>query len=141
MRKIQFTIDIEASRQQVWDALWNHDHYREWTAVFYPGSYYESDLQPGSEIRFLSPGENGMYGVVEDVVPLHHAHFRHLGEVLAGEKQEAIYGEEAIEHYDLTEDNGRVSLTATLNITDEYLAHFSEIFPRALQKVKEIAEQ
>ncbi len=37
--------------------------YREWTSAFNEtGSYYEGDWNPGSEIRFLGPDDEGSLG-------------------------------------------------------------------------------
>ena len=65
MKKLQFTIEINAPAIKVWDALWLDENYRKWAAVFQPGSHFMSDLREGGEIQFLNPDGNGMYGVVE----------------------------------------------------------------------------
>lgn len=121
--------------------MWDDSGYRTWTSVFMEGSYYESDLTEGSTVRFLSPGGNGMYGVVERMLPFEKMYFKHKGEVHQGVEQEAIYGDEAIEQYDLQEIDGVTTLTATLNTTEEYLTYFTDVFPAALQKIKTLAEE
>lgn len=141
MKKLEFTIEINATKEKVWDALWNEDHYRNWTSAFHEGSYYQSDLKEGSEILFLGPNGDGMYGIVEKAVPFEKMYFLHQGEVVKGEKQEGTFGEEAIERYDLVENNGIISLSMTLNAPEEYIGYFANTFPDALEKVKEIAEQ
>lgn len=141
MKKLEFSIDINAPREKVWEALWEDANYRNWTSVFMQGSYYESDLTEGSAIRFLSPGENGMYGIVEKMVPFEKMYFQHKGEVLKGIEQEAAYGDEAIERYDLAEKEGVTTLTATLNTTEEFIQYFTGVFPEAMQKIKTLAEQ
>lgn len=141
MKNLKFTIEISAPKEEVWKALWHDAHYREWTSAFQEGSYFESTLEKGSDIKFLTPDQNGMYGVVEDNIPFVKMHFRHLGEVREGEKQEPTYGEEAIEHYDLTQTAGGTQLTATMNAPEEYIPYFAEVFPKALENVKSIAEK
>lgn len=140
MKKIEFSIEISASKEKVWEALWKDENYRKWTSAFMDGSYAESDWKEGSEIKFLSPGENGMFGVIEKLVPLEKMYFKHLGEIKNGEKQEISYGDEAIERYDLIEENGKTILTATMNAPEEYIIYFSRVFPTAVEKIKEIAE-
>lgn len=140
MKKLQFSITINAPDEKVWDALWLNENYRNWCSVFQPGSFYESDLSEGSEILFLTPDRNGMYGIVEKNTRKVNMHFRHLGEVKNGEKQEENYGEEAIEQYDLVEKGDVTELTATLNAPEEYITYFTDVFPKALEKVKQIAE-
>ena len=141
MKKLEFTIEINATKEKVWDALWIDENYRNWTTVFHEGSYYESDLKEGSEIQFLSPDKNGMFGIVEKVIPFEKIYFLHKGEVVSGEKQGETYGSEAIERYDLVEKDGKVSLSETMNAPEEYISYFANTFPVALEKVKEIAEK
>ena len=43
MKKVLQSIEINASREQVWDAVVNDAKYREWTAEFHEGSYFEGD--------------------------------------------------------------------------------------------------
>ena len=140
MKKLEFSIEISATKEKVWEALWKDENYRNWAAIFQEGSYAESDWKERSEIKFLSPDNNGMYGVIEKLVPNEKMYFKHLGEIKNGQKQEASYGEEAIERYDLIEENGKTILTATMNAPEEYIIYFSRVFPTALEKIKEIAE-
>ena len=141
MKKLQFTIEINASKEKVWDALWNDQNYRNWTSVFHEGSHYESDLQEGSDILFLSPEKSGMYAKIEKLVPNEKMYFLHLGEYKDGEKQEGTFGEEAIEQYDLVEKDGKTELTVTMNVPEDYIPYFAETFPKALGKVKEMVEK
>lgn len=141
MKKLQFTIEINAPKEKVWDALWIDKNYRAWTAAFHEGSHYESDLQEGSRIYFLGPDRNGMFGVVEKNIPYEKMHFLHKGEVKNGVEQEETYGENAIEQYDLEENNGVISLTVSMNAPEEYIVYFTDVFPKALGKVKEITEK
>ena len=141
MKKLQFTIEINASKEKVWDALWNDQNYRNWTSVFHEGSHYESDLHEGSEIFFLGPEKSGMYAKIEKLVPNEKMYFLHLGEYKDGEKQEGTFGEEAIEQYDLVEKGGKTELTVTMNVPEDYIPYFAETFPKALGKVKEMVEK
>lgn len=141
MKKLEFSIEIQASKEKVWEAMWKDEHYRNWTSVFMEGSYAESDWQEGSRIRFLTPDQNGMYGIIENLVPYEKMYFRHLGEVKEGAEQDPTYGDDAIERYDLVEADGKITVTATMNAPEEYLGYFANTFPKALEKVKEIAEQ
>lgn len=140
MKKLEFTIEISASREKVWDALWSHQNYRKWTAVFIPGSYYEGELQEGNEIRFLLPGQHGLFAVVEKVIPFQSMHFLHFGLVLNGISERKTFSENSIEYYDLYETGQGTKLTVTINTEEEYVTYFSNSFPRALHAVKELAE-
>jgi hypothetical protein len=141
MKKLEFIIEIATTKEKVWDALWLEENYKNWTSVFMEGSYAESDWKEGSEIRFLSPGKNGMFGIIEKMIPFEKMYFKHLGEIQNGVKQAETYGEEATERYDLKEENGKITLSATMNAPEEYLIYFTNIFPKALEKIKEISEK
>ena len=34
MKKLEFSIEINASKEKVWEALWKAENYAEWTKVF-----------------------------------------------------------------------------------------------------------
>lgn len=141
MRKLQFSIQINASKEKVWEALWDTDNYRKWASAFQEGSYFEGTLEKGSEIKFLTPDNNGMFGIVEENVPFEKMYFKHKGDIKAGQKQPETYGDDATERYDLEEKNGGTELTATMNAPEDYIPYFADVFPKALETVKQIAEK
>lgn len=140
MTQLKFSININASKEKIWDILWEDQSYRGWTAKFIPGSYYEGELKEGNDIRFLSPGEHGLFAKVEKVIPYQSMHFVHFGLVLDGVSQHKTFEEDAIEYYDLYESDFGTELTVTIKTDEEYITYFNNSFPRALNAVKELAE-
>ena len=140
METMNFTININASKEKVWDALWSDANYRKWTAVFSEGSYAETDWEEGSEIRFLSPGGDGMYSIIQKKVPLEQMVFAHQGE-LKNRKVENKDWAGAKEAYYLQEKNGITELKVQMDATAEFKDYFTNTFPKALAVVKQIAEQ
>ena len=140
MKKLEFSIEIQAGKEKVWETLWNDETYRKWTATFIKGSYIEGELREGEEVRFLTPGEHGLFGIVEKLVPYKTMHFKHFGEVLDGISQDITFGDEGIENYDLEEIENGTRLIITINTTEEFITYFTNSFPRALDAIKEIAE-
>lgn len=140
MPELTFTILINASKEKVWQSLWEDLHYREWTSVFSVGSYAESDWNEGSKISFLSPGGNGMYGIIEKKIPNKEMVFHHLGEVKDGVEEKKDWAP-AKEKYFLQEDNGITTLTVTLETNGDFDEYFNNTFPKAMEKLKEIAER
>lgn len=140
MEKSSFEIEIDASREKVWAALWNDANYREWTAAFIAGSYAESDWKEGSEIRFLSPKHSGMLSRIVKMEENTVMVFGHEKEIINGELRE-IPWKGAQESYFLEEQNGKTRLVCTLDVSAEFKEYFGSVFPLALQKVKEIAER
>lgn len=142
MAAIQFETTINAPREKVWRALWEDAAYREWTSVFAEGSYAESDWQEGSRILFLDGKGSGMYSRIDKIKPNEYMLFRHLGAVKNGEEQPADESwKDAFEDYTLQSDNGNTRLTVNLGGTGEMEAYFKDIFPKALEKIKSIAER
>lgn len=141
MKRLEFSVEIKASREKVWNILWNDESYRVWTASFIPGSYYEGELIQGNNIRFLSPGQHGLFAVVEKVIPLQSMHFMHFGLVLDGVSQDKTFQDDSIEYYDLLEIESGTKLTVKINTEDEYITYFSNSFPKALNVVKQLAEE
>jgi Activator of Hsp90 ATPase homolog 1-like protein len=140
MERLKFVINISASKENVWNTLWDEPTYRQWTAAFTEGSYAESDWNEGSSILFLSPSGSGMFAVIEKKVLYEQMSFKHLGEVKNGVKEPKEWAG-ATENYYLSENGGvtelRVEMDASGGEMDEY---FKTTFPKALDKVKEIAE-
>jgi uncharacterized protein YndB with AHSA1/START domain len=140
MDHLKFHIDIHASKEKVWQVLWADDSYRKWAAVFHAGSYAESHWEEGAKVRFLGPDGNGMFSTIEKLTPADTMVFKHLGEVKDGvETETSLTG--ARESYYLSERDNITALDVGLDTVAEYKDYFSNTFPKALQIVKELAEQ
>ncbi len=144
MKKLNFSTQINATKERVWNILWDDATYRQWTAAFHEGSYAESDWQEGSKILFLGPGGNGMISRIARLVPNEIMTFEHLGEMKEGVEDFTTAAEKgwagALEHYALHEINGGTKLFVELDWDDEFADYFQKTFPKALEKVKELAE-
>jgi hypothetical protein len=140
MTTLNFSVNINAPKEVVWNKLWNDESYRYWTSVFMEGSYAESDWQEGSKVRFLTPTGEGMYSVIEKLEPYRQMTFKHLGELKEGKEEPKDWGG-ARESYELAETNGSTQLTVRLDTTENHQAYFADVFPKALEKVRELSEQ
>ena len=140
MATLQFSVLINATKEKVWETLWNDHAYRQWTAVFQEGSYAESDWKEGSEISFLTPGGNGMYSIIEKKIPYVQMSFKHVGEINDGIKLPKEWGAIAAESYYLAESNGGTRLDVTTGSTAEFEAYLRDKFPEALKVLKQLCE-
>ncbi len=140
MQKLYFSIDIKAPREKVWKVLWEDATYRDWTSVFAEGSHAKSDWKEGSRIEFLDPNGNGMFAVIDKLVQNEFMSFKHLGEIREGKEQPWDEGASGIENYKLKENDEFTTLTVDLDSPEEYGNMFEDIFPKALERVKELAE-
>ncbi len=139
MNRIQFETTIRAPKAVVWEKLWEPESYREWTSAFAAGSYAESDWKEGSPIRFLTPGGNGMFGIIKKKVDGEAMSFEHQGEIRDG-KEEPKPWAGATESYYLSESGGLTTLRAEMDTDPDFEAYFKETFPKAMAKLKEICE-
>ena len=140
MTTMNFSIKINAPKEKVWDKLWSDESYRQWTEVFSPGSYAQTDWQEGSKVLFLTPKGEGMFSLIEKKVPFQEMTFKHLGEVKNGVEEEKDWGN-ARESYYLKESDGATEVTVQLDSTEDHQKYFSETFPKALDRLKQISEQ
>lgn len=141
MKKLNFSIRVAVPKDRLWQTLWNDATYRQWAATFHEGSYAESDWQEGSKILFLGPGGGGMTSRIARLVPNEFMSFEHLGEVKNGVEDFSGSWSGAFENYSLRECDGGTELNVELDSDDHFADYFRDVFPRALQKVKELSEQ
>lgn len=145
MKKLTFNIMIDAPREKVWDILWDDITYPQWTAIFSPGSRAVTDWQKGSKVLFLGEKDEGMLSTIADNIPNEFMSIKHIGMVNDGvEDTESTHAQEwsgAMENYTLKTVDGKTSLGIETDITDEYYEYFQTTWPKALDKLKELAEQ
>ncbi len=153
MNTLNFSIQINASRKKVWDTMLEDATYREWTAPFNPagmGSRFEGSWEKGSKIKFLGTNletgkeEGGMYAEIAENKLYEFISIKHLGEIKADRTEVPWPNPEqaGLENYTLTEkDGGTEVLVEMINIPEEYKNMFDEAWPKALEKLKEIAER
>jgi uncharacterized protein YndB with AHSA1/START domain len=145
MEKQHFSIRINAPREKVWKTLWEDASYRAWTSAFAEGSYAKTDWKKGSRVLFLNEKEEGMVAEIADTKPNEYMSFRHLGMIKDGKEDtqsetvKAWVG--ATENYTLKNVDGKTELLVDMDITEDMKAYFSEAWPKALDKVKELAEK
>lgn len=149
MQKLHFSIVINAPKEKVWDAMLGEDSYREWTNVFMPGSHYVGDWNEGSKILFLGPNErgkmDGMVSRIKENRQYEYVSIEHLGVVQDGKEDassESVKGwAGALENYTFREKDGTTEVLVDMDTVEEYKEMFQDTWPKALQKLKELAEK
>lgn len=141
-------IEILASPAQVFDKMFSHDSYREWTSIFSPGSYFEGTLNKGERIYFLTTNEKGqregMIGTIADLVPDYHCSFKFIGlvndgkEIEEGEEIDNLKG--SFENYTLVDHTNKTILKIDMGPGGDYKDYFEKTWPKALHKLKTICE-
>ncbi len=151
MKRLNFKIEINASKQKVWETMLEDETYRVWTATFHPGSYFEGEWKKGSKMLFLAEDDgklSGMSSQILEAKPYDYVSIEHLGEVVDGvedttsERVKKWQG--AQENYILDEVDGVTTLTIELDEdheNKEMMEMLNNMWPPALNKLKELCEQ
>ncbi|MGK6351624.1 SRPBCC family protein [Parapedobacter sp. DT-150] len=148
MVTLQFSKEIKAPAQKVWDTLWNPETYLTWTKAFNPedaGGSIQSDWQVGGKTLFLDSKGSGMVSTIRSKNEPYDVVFEHLGEVTDGEEDTTSEKVKAwagsLEEYHLSENNGTTTLTASVQTAPEWEEHMNVAFAKGLEEVKKLSEQ
>ncbi|HSD64635.1 MAG TPA: SRPBCC domain-containing protein [Ignavibacteriaceae bacterium] len=150
MDKLHFSVLIDAPKEKVWDKMLEEKTYREWTETFGPGSHYKGDWNKGSRMMFLAPDPSGkMGGMVSRIAEnrkYEYISIEHLGiiqnDIEDTSSEEAKKWAGIHENYTMKEKNGRTELLVDIEINEEEFKNmFRDMWPRALQKLKEMSEK
>jgi uncharacterized protein YndB with AHSA1/START domain len=150
MQQIRFAIDIDAPRDKVWNTALQDATYRQWTTEFNPrGSWFDGDWNQGSKILFLGPGEDGKIGGMVSRIhtsrPYEFLSIEHLGMIQDGVEDltsDAVKNwTPAFENYTFKDQGGRTEMIVEMDVDESFRASMEEMWPRALQKLKTLAEK
>lgn len=147
VKKMHFSTVIRAPRQRIWELMLASDTYRDWTAAFMEGSYYEGSWTPGSRIRFLTPAGEGMVAEVAENRPGEFVSLKHLGAIgkdgVEDTTSEAVRAwAPAYENYRFIErGDGTTEVQVEMDTLPDYEQFMQEAWPKALARLKEICEQ
>lgn len=139
MVTLKYKIYIDAPREKVWGKMWNDENYRIWTEAFTAGSHAVSEWNESDPIQFLDSKNNGMFGVIETKIDNEVMVFKQLGDILDGVEMEREWAG-AREQYFLLNREGKTKLKVSVDVLAEYVEMMNDIYPKALDKLKEIAE-
>lgn len=145
LKTISQKINIDAARERVWDVLLQDETYRQWTAVFAPGSHADTDWQEGSKVVFADGSGQGLVGHITVSRRPEEIAMEYDGALVGGredrESEEAASFRGAQERYLLTErEQGGTHLAISADMDEKYFELMSEQWVSALAKLKELAE-
>lgn len=150
MKKYKTSIFIKAPKERVWDIMLNKDTYEEWTKPFNATSRFEGDWSEGSKMIFLGTdekGENegGMVSRIAKNVKNKYLSIEHLGIIEKGiedtTSEKARAWAPIFENYTLNEKDGGTEVSIDQDLDEKYTEIFGEMWKKALQKLKELAEK
>lgn len=150
MQKQRYTVMINAPREKVWKTMLEDATYREWTNAFNPGSFFEGSWEKGSEIRFLGPDPStgktgGMYSRIHDIRPNEFVSIEHLGFIQDGKidttSDMVKKWAPSFENYTFNEKDGVTEVLVEMDVAEEMVDDFQDLWPKALQDLKALAEK
>lgn len=141
MKEMQFEVEIRATKERVWDTLWQDETLRQWAGVIDPGTHMVGNLKEGNEVQFISANGYGVTSLVEKLVEGEFLLLRHSADTQGHGKQERekewTGGRES---YRLAEKDGTTTVTAAFDVPPELEEYFKVNYPKALERVKVLAE-
>ncbi|MEK7672856.1 MAG: SRPBCC domain-containing protein [Patescibacteria group bacterium] len=148
MIKLHYEITINAPKQKVWETMLNDATYRQWTEAFCKGSYYKGSWEKGADIQFLGPNEDGteggMISRIKDNRLYEFISIEHLGEIHTGKPNPSVTDwKDAYENYTFKEVDSKTEIQVDIqaNMNQEFAKMFDDMWPNALNKLKEITEK
>lgn len=144
MKKLNFSIQINAPRMQVFETMLAAPTYVIWTAAFMEGSRYEGSWDQGRRIRFLGPDGSGMVAEIAENRKGEFVSVRHLGMVKDGVEdttsEEVRKWAPCYEDYHFSDKNGGTEVGITMDVNPEWEAYMIQAWPHALEKLKQLCE-
>jgi hypothetical protein len=143
MKEIQFLIEINASKERVWTTLWEDITFRDWANNIDEGTYMKGVMIEGNEIQFISSVSGyGVTDLIEKLIPNEFVLFKHQADTKeSGQQEREKEWAGGAESYSLTEKNGVTTLIVKTHIPQEQLETLNIRFPKALERIKTLAEK
>lgn len=145
MKKLKFTVEINASCSKVYNAMIHEETYKVWTSAFCEGSYYEGSWNKNEKIQFLSPEGGGMYSEIAENRSNEFISIRHLGIINNGipdtESVEVKSWTPAYENYTFVKKESETYLIVEMDSLEEYEKYLNETWPKALLILKDLCEK
>src|SRR5688572_6032188 len=114
MKNLKHSIEINASKEKVWEVLWDDQTLRDWANIIDEGTYMTGTLEEGKEVNFIGNSDEGVsYGVtsrVEKLIPYEYILFTRIADIKVSkdgliEKRDNQWTG-GTEDYKLEENNG-----------------------------------
>lgn len=144
MKTLHFSTKIDATPETVWKTMLDEDGFRQWSAEFAAGSYYEGSWDKDATIRFLTPEGNGMISTISENRPYTLISIKHIGFVAHGvddtESPEVRTWAPAYENYIFRDLNGATLLQVDMDVLPEFEGFMEKTWPNALATLKAMCE-
>jgi len=143
MKEIQFSIDINASKERVWETIWEDKTFRDWASIIDEGTYMKGVMKEGNEVQFISSVNGyGVTSLIEKLNTNEFVLFRHSADTKeSGQLERKKEWTGGAESYSLAEKNGVTTLIVKTDVPQELEEIFNMRLPRALERIKTLTEK
>ena len=145
IKTIKKVIDINASKEKVWEVLLQDNFTRQWFAVFMEGTHAITDWQLDSKAIFMDGNGGGLVGTIVVNRPYEVISIEYTGIMVAGQEDYTSEEAKAVkgwrETYRLSEHEGHIRLSVTCDMSEDYFEMMSVAWDKAVVKIKELAEK
>lgn len=135
MKQLAYEIEINATPEKVWNALWNQENYKIWSN----GQRFEGNWEEGTIMKFFDKDNNGMYNQVEINLPQEQLKMKHLGWIYDGKLEPQNWENSHVSYFLASSENG-TTLKSEVNSLDEFVGFYDAYFPKIFKSIKEISE-
>jgi hypothetical protein len=118
MQKQQFSIEIKASREVVWNTLLEDKTLRDWSNIIDEGMYMVGEMKEGNEVQFISSVSGyGVTSLIEKLGQNEFVSFRQMADTMdSGEREREKEWTGGTESYSLAENDGGTTLTVNIDV-------------------------
>ncbi len=146
MKQLVYEINIAAPKEKVWDIMLAPETFKEWTAVSWPGSFYQGKWEQGEKMRFVSDNGSGTLVIIHELTPYKYMGAEHIailnpggGEDTTSDLARDWVG--STECYTFRESAGTTDLRIDIGTAPQWEQMFGDGWPNALLKLKEMCER
>ncbi len=127
----------------VWDTLWEDKTFRDWASIVDEGTYMVGEIKEGNEVQFISSVSGyGVTSLIEKLTPNKFVSFSQIADTKdSGEREREKEWTGGTESYSLVENDGITTLTISIEVPPGQEETFKVRFPKALERVKILAEK
>lgn len=141
---INKSIDIDASKEKIWNVLTRDEMTRSWYKAFNEGAYAVTDWRQDSKVIFKDGSENGMIGRIVASEPGKIISTEFEGMLVNGvedyDSQDAKNIKGYKETYQISGEGNRSTLSIEQETSDEYGDMMQTMWDKALLLIKQLAE-
>lgn len=143
MIELQFEIGINTTKETVWSAIFDDTSFRDWANIIDEGTYMVGEMKEGNEIQFISSVNGyGVTSLVSKLIPYEYVLYKHASDTqMSGATTRDKQWTGGSESYTLIEKEGQTFLTIKSEVPEELVDMFNDRLPRAIQRIKELAEE